>query len=242
MGQVVPWLQTHSRSAISRVLHRLDVVLRRARDHVHSPDPAYPAKQADIAACVAAAWHPAARSVTLFLDEVTIHRQPTIAPAYAACGGDAPHAERSLGGDVLTRVLAALDAATGRVSWVRQTRITVATLVGHSKGNLVIADALHALQREDRARSEALCERLRIVCFSARVKMPRACTHVTEVIGRWDMVVDFAARREAPPAVVPDAWHHTNTDLFGAIAVTKILKDLWGEPAAPVAPAPPSAP
>jgi hypothetical protein len=125
---------------------------------------------------------------------------------------------------------------------LRDPRITVATLVGHSKGNLVIADALHALQREDRARSEALCERLRIVCFSARVKMPRACTHVTEVIGRWDMVVDFAARREAPPAVVPDAWHHTNTDLFGAIAVTKILKDLWGEPAAPVAPAPPSAP
>jgi hypothetical protein len=56
------------------------------------------------------------------------------------------------------------------------------------------------------------------------------------------LVVAFAARREAPPAVVPDAWHHTNTDLFGAIAVTKILKDLWGEPAAPVAPAPPSAP
>lgn len=114
-------------------------------------------------------------------------------------------------------------------------RLTVSTLVGHSKGNLVIADALHALQREDRARSDALCERVRIVAFSARVRMPRACTQVTEVVGRWDMVVDFAARREAPPAIVPDAWHHTNTDLFGHIPVTKVLKDLWGEPPVPEA-------
>lgn len=125
----MPWLQAHSPSAISRLLTELGIVLRRARDHVHSPDPLYVAKQTEIAACVTAARQPAARSVTLFLDEVTLHRQPTIAPAYAARGDDAPHAERSLHADALTRVLAALDAATGQVIAVRQTRITVATLV-----------------------------------------------------------------------------------------------------------------
>lgn len=122
---------------------------------------------------------------------------------------------------------------------LRDPRMTVAALVGHSKGNLVITDALHALQREDRARSDALCATVRVVAFSARVKMPRACVHVTEVIGRWDMVVDFAMRREAPPAVMLDAWHHTNTDLFGHIPVTRVLKDLWGEAPAPVAPSEP---
>jgi len=125
----VPWLQARSPSAISRLLHALRIVLRRARDHVHSPDPDYAAKRAEIAAGIATARQPAARTVTLFLDEVTIHRQPTVAPAYAARGGDAPHAERSLRADALTRVLAALDVATGQVVWVRQTRITVATLV-----------------------------------------------------------------------------------------------------------------
>lgn len=125
----MPWLQARSPSAISRLLRALGIVLRRARDHVHSPDPDYAAKRAEIAACFAAACQPAARIVTLFLDEVTIHRQPTVAPAYAARGGDAPHAARSLRPDALTRVLAALNAATGQVVWVRQTRITVPTLV-----------------------------------------------------------------------------------------------------------------
>lgn len=123
---------------------------------------------------------------------------------------------------------------------LRDPRLDVGLIVGHSKGNLVIADALHALQREDRARSDELCGKVRIVAFSARVKMPRACAHVTEVIGRWDRIGDFAMRREAPPSiVVPDAWHHTNTDFVGHLPVTKILKDLVGGGAGE---APPSAP
>ena len=106
-------------------------------------------------------------------------------------------------------------------------RLRVALLVGHSKGNLVIADALHTLQREDRARSDEVCAETRIVAFSARVKMPRACARVTEVVGRWDLIGDFAMRREAPAeVVVPDAWHHTNTDYVGHVPVTKILKEL----------------
>ncbi|MCE1234945.1 MAG: hypothetical protein LWW93_01175 [Hyphomicrobiales bacterium] len=110
-------------------------------------------------------------------------------------------------------------------------RFDIDLLVGHSKGNLVIADALHALQRADRARSDALGEEIRVVAFSARVKMPRAFTKVTEVIGRWDLIGDFAMRREAPPAVVvPDAWHHTNTDFVGHIPVTKVLKGILDEP------------
>lgn len=116
------------------MLHRLGIVLRRARDHVHSPDPAYDAKRAAITASVTAARHAARQRttdvVTLFLDEVTIHRQPTLTTALAASGGDAPHAERSLRSDAPTRVLAALDGATGQVRFVRVTRITVPTLVG----------------------------------------------------------------------------------------------------------------
>lgn len=113
-------------------------------------------------------------------------------------------------------------------------RLTVGLLVGHSKGNLVISDALHALQRSDRARSDALGETLRVVAFSARVKMPRAFVRVTEVIGRWDMIGDFAMRRDAPAAiVVPDAWHHTNTAFVGHLPVTRVLKEILADDAAP---------
>jgi len=138
VGQAVPWLQTHSSSAIGRVLRALNVVLRRAREHVHSPDPVYADKRAEIAASLAAARSPPATSVTLFLDEVTIHRQPTVAPAYAERGGACPPAERTLRAEAPTRVLATLDATTGRVVWVRQTRLTVATLV-HFFAQLVAA-------------------------------------------------------------------------------------------------------
>ena len=105
-------------------------------------------------------------------------------------------------------------------------RMNVALVVGHSKGNIVVADALHALQRADRARSDALCEKLRIVVVSARVKMPRACARVTEVIGTWDRIGDFAGRREAPPEVLVEGWHHTNTDFVGHIPVTKVLREI----------------
>jgi hypothetical protein len=29
-------------------------------------------------------------------------------------------------------------------------------------------------------------------------------------------------------SVVPDAWHHTNTDLYGHLPVTKVLKEVLG--------------
>lgn len=126
---------------------------------------------------------------------------------------------------------------------LRDPRLQIGLLVGHSKGNLVIADALHELQRTDRARSDDLCGRIRIVCFSARPKLPRACAHVTEVIGRYDLIGGFATRREAPPAiVVPDAWHHTNTALVGHLPVTKILKEILGEAEASATSAPAAAP
>ena len=110
---------------------------------------------------------------------------------------------------------------------LRDDRLSFDLMVAHSKGNLVVCDALHALQRDDRARSDRLGETLRIIAVAARPRMPRSCKHVTEVIGRWDLVGDFATRRDAPPAVVvPDAWHHTNTDLYGHLPVTKVLKEV----------------
>lgn len=111
---------------------------------------------------------------------------------------------------------------------VEDERLAFERIVAHSKGNVVVGDALHALQRRDRARSDRLAETTRIVSISARGRMPRACRRVTEIVGRWDLIGDFATRRDAPAdVVVPDAWHHTNTDLYGHLPVTRVLKDLF---------------
>ena len=112
---------------------------------------------------------------------------------------------------------------------VKDDRAKISRIVAHSKGTLVVSDALHALQRTDRQRSDTLGESVHIITVSSRIKMPRSCRQVTEIVGRWDRIGDFAMRREAPPdVVVPDAWHHTNTDLYGHLPVTKVLKDVLG--------------
>jgi hypothetical protein len=122
---VVPWLEDRSLSAISRVLVAFGLSRKRARAHIHSPDPAYAAKRAAIASARADPTR-----VLCFLDEVTIYRQPTVAPVYALTGAVCPCVERSTRAETALRVVATLDARTGQVVALRRTKLTVSALVG----------------------------------------------------------------------------------------------------------------
>jgi hypothetical protein len=142
----------------------------------------------------------------------SLERIRDLAPATASPASDPVHSDRDA--DVVSALL-------------RDERLAFDLIVAHSKGNMVVGDALHALQRADRARSDRIGETVHIVSISSRVRMPRSCKQVTEVVGRWDLMGDFASRRDAPPdVVVPDAWHHTNTDLYGHVPVTSVVRDL----------------
>ena len=112
---------------MSHLLARLGIRWQRARRVVRSPDPAYQAKLAAVAAAVAAAQTDAS-VVTRYLDEVTIYRQPTWAATWAA-HHDQPRAYRSHASDTATRIVATLDAHTGQVVYRRRGRLTVPTLV-----------------------------------------------------------------------------------------------------------------
>lgn len=127
LGQVVPWLMGRHRSGIWRLLRRLGLRYKRGREHIHSPDPAYVAKQQAVTDALTAAHE---RRVLLFLDEFTGYRQPTVARAWATRGRDAPRAERSHRANTTTRLVATLDARSGRVLARRRSHITIATLVG----------------------------------------------------------------------------------------------------------------
>jgi hypothetical protein len=117
-------------AGVPTVLRRARLVWKRARASIRSPDPDYAAKLADVAAAVAAARAQPGRVVTIYLDEVTVERHPTVAKAYAPTGSsEQARAVRSPKSNTVTRVIGALKALTGGVFYRRASKITVGFLV-----------------------------------------------------------------------------------------------------------------
>jgi hypothetical protein len=109
-----------SLGGVHGLLRRLGVHYRRGRRYVHSPDPAYDAKMAAIAAALAEARAEPGRVAFLYQDELTFYRRPTAAFAYEAVGADGPRADQGHGSNSKRRVAACLDALTGRlIAWQR---------------------------------------------------------------------------------------------------------------------------
>ena len=106
-------------------------------------------------------------------------------------------------------------------------RLRFALLTGHSKGNLVISEALYQLRDQSRDRAKALGAETTVVTVSARIAMPPAFKKVIDVMGEWDWFGGLNSRKFIEPdVVVPRAWHHTNTDLYWHLPVTKTFKNL----------------
>jgi hypothetical protein len=122
-------LRTTTPGSLAHLLDRLGLTWQRGRDAVRSPDAAYPAKLATVAAVLAHGRRPARREVALYLDELTYYRQPTLAHAWAARGGDQPRAHRSHRSSTVTRIVGALDAHTGQVHAHQASAIGVEQLV-----------------------------------------------------------------------------------------------------------------
>jgi hypothetical protein len=123
------WLSERTLSCVHRMLKRFGITWKRARAAVRSPDQQYAAKLAVVEQVRAQALAQPGRIVVVYLDEVTIERQPTLANDYAEQGHEQPRAERSQRSDTLTRVVAALNAQTAQVTFRRASKITLATVV-----------------------------------------------------------------------------------------------------------------
>jgi hypothetical protein len=104
-------------------------------------------------------------------------------------------------------------------------------LTGHSKGNLVISEALYAL-RDARA-DEALSD-IAIVTISAAIAMPPRYRKIIDVMGEIDW---FGARNSNSAISIEyrpkNAWHHTNTDLRFHLPVRDVMRTLRRECALP---------
>jgi len=130
LRQACSWLGGLTLAGVHTVLRRARIVWKRARASIRSPDPDYDAKLADVQTAVAAARAPPERVVTVYLDEGTVERQPTVAPAYAPTGAsEQARAVRRPKSNTVTRVLGVLNALTGGVFHRRASKITVGFLV-----------------------------------------------------------------------------------------------------------------
>jgi hypothetical protein len=113
------------------------------------------------------------------------------------------------------------------ISLLKDDRFSAGLLVGHSKGNLIISEALYAIATEDKDLARDIAQRSRIVTISAKIGMPAMFHDVLDVVGEWDW---FGALNSRPDLkadfTVPHAWHSTNTDfpMGMGIDVTATLK------------------
>lgn len=115
LGTVIEWLNDRPVATIWRVLRRLGFAYRRARDHVHSPDPAYAAKLAAIAQAQQLVVAQPRQYACLYQDEMTYYRRPSLAQAYAVRGSKKPLAHGGWTRNAKRRVAGALDTLSGRL-------------------------------------------------------------------------------------------------------------------------------
>jgi transposase len=128
LGECSGW-RVATVSGLAGLLDRLGISYQRGRDYVHSPDPDYREKMAEIAALRAQARACPERLVVLYLDELTYYRQPTLAAGWEARNEAQPRARRSHRANTATRAIATLNPLDGRVVAWQGSRIGIPQLV-----------------------------------------------------------------------------------------------------------------
>ena len=72
------------------------------------------------------------------------------------------------------------------------------TRAGHSKGNLVLSEALYAIADDRPDLAHRLRDQVRIVTISAKVGMPLVFTDVVDIMGGWDCFGALNSRPDIP--------------------------------------------
>lgn len=125
LRQSLGWLRRLTLSGVCRLLQRLQIHLKRGRLYLHSPDPAYESKRSQIELKRLRVQYQPQQEVFLYLDEFTYYRQPSLAYDYEVAGHVYPLARLSYGSNPYQRVIGALNAHTGQVTYRHQTKIGV---------------------------------------------------------------------------------------------------------------------
>ncbi|WP_246652210.1 hypothetical protein [Rhizobium laguerreae] len=85
------------------------------------------------------------------------------------------------------------------IALLEDARFSPRLLVGHSKGNLVLSEALYAIAEEGPEALKNVATRSRIITISAKVGMPPVFADVIDVMGEWDWFGALNSRRTSQP-------------------------------------------
>lgn len=113
------------------------------------------------------------------------------------------------------------------VALIEDPRLEFTLLTGHSKGNLVLSEALYAITERDGPLP--IAADTKIITVSAAVVMPSAFTDIVDVMGGWDWFGRLNSGPQIPIDVtVPRAWHHTNREVPYHLPVTETVAEILG--------------
>jgi len=126
---VCDWLRLTSPGGLSQLLQRLGISYKRGRDYVHSPDRHYVEKLELLQQARLRAYYAPERYVFTYADQLTYYRQPSLAQAYAIRGHAQPLAERSHAKNTAFRIMGALNAVSGQVTYRQRSHTNIACLV-----------------------------------------------------------------------------------------------------------------
>lgn len=114
--------------------------------------------------------------------------------------------------------------STALLLLLHQLRTQIKVVVGHSKGNYAIENALEGLTWRCRLEKQVVPADLQVVTLGAVVSHPKEFVRVTQFIGGID---GFGMINSSPflhPRWINGAWHSLNTALPGHISVGEALK------------------
>ncbi len=97
-------------------------------------------------------------------------------------------------------------------------------LVGHSKGNYSIENALEGLGQMTKAPSSLMAADLQIVTLSAVIWFEPQFAQVHQYIGQLDFLGMINSRPDLRCTFIPGAWHTLNHTLPGHVSVAQALK------------------
>ncbi|MBB4955253.1 hypothetical protein H4S14_003289 [Agrobacterium vitis] len=99
-------------------------------------------------------------------------------------------------------------------------------VTGHSKGNLIIAEALRSMATDAPERLETLGTKLKLVTFATRITAPPALEPPVSIMGELDWYGELNATAPATGTIrVPRCGHSTNSDMPGSLKITSLLRD-----------------
>jgi hypothetical protein len=143
------WLSVGTVAGLWKLLKRLAIRYKRGRHTIQSPDTNYDAKMDLVYECLSRAREEPDDFVAVYIDEHTFYRQPLLGPVYEACGSGQAKAALSHKSNTSGRIVAAMNAITGQVTYRQASKTTLAQLrkfYGDLRADYPHAKQIYAIQ------------------------------------------------------------------------------------------------